>query len=182
MQLNFSNVSVLQACSVWFSEDKFGRVFRLILPLKSSKAAQPICRQRRDEQQAQPVSFRGFTGLQSRCNQGDGYKMVFTIPGGFGRLKLCQEFMNNGLMTFWRVWIYRRKVNFSCLCLSPTARQLEHGQPFKAIRAEKQDGLFQSIEERQGHPLSLGVETDSGDRMGAGWHLLSKIWRLDYWQ
>ena len=55
-----------------------------------------------------------------------------------------------------------QEVNFSCLSLPYGTATLSMDNLSRRFEPRSKSGLFQSIEERQGIPLSLGVETPSG--------------------
>ena len=159
VQLNFSNASVLQACSVWFSADPLdGYAVDFTVEIKQggttyfSKAV--------TGNRSVSVSFDGFTVYNP-----DAIRVTVTrwsIP--FRRLRAVE--IVPGIYEKWTNDILAsldisQEVNFSCLALPYGTCTLSMDNLSRRFEPRSKSGLFQSIEERQGIPLSLGVETDS---------------------
>ena len=160
VQLNFSNVSVLQACSVWFSADPLDG-YAVDFTIEVKQGGTTYFSQTVTGNRSVSVSFEGFTVYNP-----DAIRVTVTkwsIP--FRRLRAVE--IVPGIYEQWTNDILAsldisQEVNFSCLSLPYGTCTLSMDNLSRRFEPRSKSGLFQSIEERQGIPLSLGVETPSG--------------------
>lgn len=160
VQLNFSNVSVLQACSVWFSEDKLDG-YAVDFTIEVKQGGTTYATKTVTDNRSTSVSFEGFTVYNP-----DAIRLTVTkwsIP--HRRLRAVE--IVPGIYEQWTNDILAsldisQEVNFSCLSLPYGTCTLSMDNLSRRFEPRSKNGLFQSIEERQGIPLSLGVETESG--------------------
>lgn len=160
VQLNFSNVSVLQACSVWFSSDPLDG-YAVDFTIEVKQGGTTYFSKAVTGNRSVSVSFDGFTVYNP-----DAIRLTVTkwsIP--FRRLRAVE--IVPGIYEQWTNDILAsldisQEVNFSCLALPYGTCTLSMDNLSRRFEPRSKNGLFQSIEERQGIPLSLGVETPSG--------------------
>lgn len=160
VQLNFSNVSVLQACSVWFSSDPLDGV-AVDFTIEIKQGGTTYYSKSITGNRSVSVSFEGFTVYNPDCIRVTVTK--WSIP--HRRLRAVE--IVPGIYEMWTNDILAsldisQEVNFSCLSLPYGTCTLSMDNLSRRFEPRSKNGLFQSIEERQGIPISLGVETPGG--------------------
>lgn len=157
VQLNFSNVSILQACSVYFPGDEFDGVadtFTVSVYQGDTAYYTKTFTGNRDSQ----VTLDGFT-----VNNPDAVRVTVTkwsLPGRRMRVPevvpgIYEEWDNSIIATFG----VTQQASFSCLALPYGTCNLSMDNLDRRFEPRAKNGVFQSIEERQGIKVSIGVET-----------------------
>lgn len=157
VQLNFSNVSILQACSVYFPGDEFDGVadtFTVSVYQGGTAYYTKTFTGNRDSQ----VTLDGFT-----VNNPDAVRVTVTkwsLPGRRMRVPevvpgIYEEWDNSIIATFG----VTQQASFSCLALPYGTCNLSMDNLDRRFEPRAKNGVFQSIEERQGIKVSIGVET-----------------------
>ena len=157
VQLNFSNVSILQACSVYFPGDEFDGVadtFTVSVYQGGTAYYTKTFTGNRDSQ----VMLDGFT-----VNNPDAVRVTVTkwsLPGRRMRVPevvpgIYEEWDNSIIATFG----VTQQASFSCLALPYGTCNLSMDNLDRRFEPRAKNGVFQSIEERQGIKVSIGVET-----------------------
>ena len=157
VQLNFSNVSILQACSVYFPGDEFDGVadtFTVSVYQGGTAYYTKTFTGNRDSQ----VALDGFT-----VNNPDAVRVTVTkwsLPGRRMRVPevvpgIYEEWDNSIIATFG----VTQQASFSCLALPYGTCNLSMDNLDRRFEPRAKNGVFQSIEERQGIKVSIGVET-----------------------
>ena len=160
VQLNINNVSILQACSVWFSADPLDGI-AVDFKVEILQGGTAYYTKEITGNKSTSVSFEGFTVYNP-----DAIRLTVTkwsIP--YRRLRAVE--IVPGIYEQWTNDILAsldisQEVNFSCLSLPYGTCTLSMDNLSRRFEPRSKSGLFQSIEERQGIPLYLGVETDGG--------------------
>ena len=160
VQLNFSNVSILQACSVYFpsaEHDGVPDTFTVeVVQGETAYFSQTVTGNR-----ASSVSFDGFTV------QNPDYIRVtvskWSLPGRRARIPEIIP----GLYEAWSgdtiaAFTVTQQANFACLALPYGTCQLSMDNLDRRFEPRSKDGIFQSIEERQGIQTAIGVRLADG--------------------
>ena len=160
VQLNFSNVSILQACSVYFpsaEHDGVPDTFTVeVVQGETAYFSQTVTGNR-----ASSVSFDGFTV------QNPDYIRVtvskWSLPGRRARVPEIIP----GLYEAWSgdtiaAFTVTQQANFACLALPYGTCQLSMDNLDRRFEPRSKDGIFQSIEERQGIQTAIGVRLPDG--------------------
>lgn len=160
VELPFSNVSILQACSVYFPEnDDDGLPADFTVEVRQGGTA---------------YYSRSFTGNASAHISLDGFtvydpdairvtvtrwslpyrrfRAVEIVPG------IYEQWSNDVICEF----SITQQGNFSCLALPYGTCTLKMDNLNRRFEPRSKTGVFQSIEERQGIPVSLGVRLSDG--------------------
>lgn len=162
VQLNFTNVSVLQACSVYFSgDDADGVAEDFTVEVFSGATAYYTKTVTGNTEQS--VSFDGFT-----VQNPSAIKVTVTkwsIPGRF--VRVCE--IVPGIYENWTNHIIaelsvNQQIDPSCLSLPYGTATLKMDNQTRRFEPRSKSGLFQSIEERQGIPLSIGCRLTDGTK------------------
>ena len=157
VQLNFSNVSILQACSVYFPGDEFDGVadtFTVSVYQGGTAYYTQTFTGNRDSR----VALDGFT-----VNNPDAVRVTVTkwsLPGRRMRVPevvpgIYEEWDNSIIATFG----VTQQASFSCLALPYGTCNLSLDNLVVSFEPRGKYGVFLSIEERQGIKVSIGVET-----------------------
>ena len=164
VQLNFSNVSILQACSVYFPDADFDGVadtFTIQIFQGGTAYFEYTVTENRDPQ----IDFDGFT-----INNPDSMRITVTkwsLPGRRMRvpelLPGVYESWDNSVLAEFNVV---QQANFSCLALPYGTCTLSMDNLDRRFEPRNKNGVFRSIEERQGIDISIGV--DGGDYQHVG--------------
>ena len=160
VQLNFSNVSILQACSVYFpsaEHDGVPDTFTVeVVQGETAYFSQTVTGNR-----ASSASFDGFTV------QNPDYILVtvskWSLPGRRARVPEIIP----GLYEAWSgdtiaAFTVTQQANFACLALPYGTCQLSMDNLDRRFEPRSKDGIFQSIEERQGIQTAIGVRLADG--------------------
>lgn len=160
VQLSFSNVSILQACSVFFPDfDHYGVADTFTIEVLQGGTA--YWSQTITGNADASLSFTGFT-----VNNPDAIRVTVTkwsIPGR--RMRVMDiipgvyETWDNGIVAEFNV---KQEVNFSCLSLPYGTCDISMDNLDRRFEPRNKQGIFQSIEERQGLEISLGVLMPDG--------------------
>lgn len=159
-ELSFSNVSILQACSVYFSQDSVDGVAEdFTVSVYSGDNA---------------VYTKDFTGNASVSVSLDGFTVYdptairvtvtkWSLPGR--RMRIAE--IIPGVYEEWTEDVHasldiQMRGNFSCLAIPYGVATLRMDNLDRRFEPRNRAGIFQSIEERQGIPIALGVELGNG--------------------
>lgn len=156
----FSGVSVLQACSVFFPDDANDGVAAdfTVEVLQDGTAYHTAAFA---DNKAREVHLTGFTVYNP-----DEIRVTVTrwsIPGR--RMRLVEiipgvyEEWDNGVIASFDV---QQQADFSCLSLPFGVCTLRMDNLDRRFEPRNKEGVFRSIEERQGIDISVGVQTESG--------------------
>lgn len=157
VQLNFSNVSILQACSVYFPGDEFDGVADTFT-VAVYQGGTAYYTKTFTGNRASKVTLDGFT-----VNNPDAVRVTVTkwsLPGRRMRIPeivpgIYEEWDNSIIATFG----VTQQASFSCLALPYGTCNLSMDNLDRRFEPRAKNGVFQSIEERQGIKVSIGVET-----------------------
>ena len=160
VQVNFSNVSILQACSVYFPEAAFDGVadtFTVeVLQGGTAYFTQTVTGTTESQ-----VDFEGFTVQNPEAIRvtvikwslpGRRFRTPEIIPGVF-------ESWNGAIIASFQV---TQQANFASTALPYGTCTLRMDNLDRRFEPRSKDGVFQSIEERQGIPVSIGVRLPDG--------------------
>lgn len=159
-EFGFSNVSILQACSVYFSQDAVDGVAEdFTVAVYSGSTA---------------VYTKTFTGNSSVSVGLDGFTVYgptairvtvtkWSLP--CRRMRIAE--IIPGIYEEWTEDVLasldiQMRGNFSCLAIPYGVATLRMDNLDRRFEPRNRAGVFQSIEERQGIPIALGVELENG--------------------
>lgn len=160
VELSFSNVSILQACSVYFPTADYDGV-----PAEFTV----------EVRQGGTVYYsKAFTGSTESSVSLDGFTVYdpdairvtvtkWSMPGRRARIAeivpgIYEEWDEHILASFQ----VTQQANFACLALPYGTCTLRMDNLDRRFEPRSKNGLFQSIEERQGIPVSIGVRLPEG--------------------
>lgn len=157
VQLNFSNVSILQACSVYFPDADYDGVADSFTVEVIQGGTSYYSKTFVGNVEAR-ISLDGFT-----VNNPDSIKVTVTkwslprrrmrvpdiVPG------IYEEWDSSIIATFG----VTQQANFACLALPYGTCELSMDNLDRRFEPRSKAGVFQSIEERQGIQIFIGVET-----------------------
>ena len=156
----FSNVSILQACSVCFPTAPWdGYPVDLTIEVKQGGTA--YYTKTITGNTAAQISLTGFT-----VNNPDAIRVTvarWSMPGR--RMRVVEivpgvhETWGNDIIATFSV---SQQANFSCLALPYGTCTLSMDNQDRRFEPRSKDGMFRSIEERQGIAVSIGVELPGG--------------------
>lgn len=160
LQSNFSGVRVLQAFSVYFSNDPvdgFPTDFTVnILSGKTSQYSQAVSNNTERE-----LTFKGFT-----VQIPDSIKVTVTkwsIPIRHVRAtEIVVGYFEKWSLSELSGFSVSMQGKFDCLTLPYGTATLSMDNTDRRFEPRKKDSMFQSIEERQGVDLSIGIDTKMG--------------------
>ena len=160
VQLNFSNVSILQACSVYFPGADFDGVpdtFTVeVIQGGTAYFTQTVTGNREEW-----AAFDGFTVQNPDCVKITVSK--WSLPGR--RMRIPE--IIPGLYEAWTgdmiaAFTVTQQANFACLALPYGTCTLSMDNLDRRFEPRSKDGVFQSIEERQGITVSIGPRLPDG--------------------
>ena len=160
VQLNFSNVSILQACSVYFPGADFDGVpdtFTVeVIQGGTAYFTQTVTGNREEW-----AAFDGFTVQSPDCIKITVSK--WSLPGR--RMRIPE--IIPGLYEAWTgdmiaAFTVTQQANFACLALPYGTCTLSMDNLDRRFEPRSKDGVFQSIEERQGITVSIGPRLPDG--------------------
>lgn len=168
VELQFSGVSVLQACSVYFPADEYDGVPEdFTVEVKQGGTAY-YTKTYTGNQEAS-VSMDGFT-----VNNPDAIRVTvskWSLPGR--RMRLVEivpgiyEIWDNSMIAEFAV---KMQGNVACTALPYGTCTLKMDNLSRRFEPRSKNGIFQSLEERQGIDVSIGVRladgTDDYKRVG----------------
>lgn len=157
VQLNFSNVSILQACSVYFPDAGFDGVADNFTVEVIQGGTAYFSKSFTGNRESQ-LNLDGFT-----VNNPDAIRVTVTkwsLPGRRMRVPeiipgIHEEWDNSIIATFH----VTQQANFACLALPYGTCTLSMDNLDRRFEPRSKTGVFQSIEERQGIQVFIGVET-----------------------
>lgn len=178
VELQFSGVSVLQACSVYFPGDEYdGLPLDFTVEVKQGGTA--YYSKSFTGNQAASVAMSGFT-----VNNPDAIRVTvskWSFP--YRRMRLVEivpgiyEQWDNNIIAEFSV---KQQGNVACTALPYGTCTLKMDNLSRRFEPRAKDGLFQSIEERQGIDIAIGVRladgTDDYKRVGI-YYQYSRGWR-----
>ena len=159
-ELMFANVDILQACSVYFSDDPVDGVpydFRVVVMYNNTEAyAQEFT-----GNTATSVSLDGFTVYNPTAIR------VYVSRWSIGRRRLRITEIIPGLYEEWTEDVLvsldvQMRGNFASLALPYGVCTLRMDNLDRRFEPRNKTGIFQSIQERQGIPIALGVKLENG--------------------
>lgn len=159
-QINFSGVSILQACSVFFPQAAFNGVadtFTVeVLSAGTAFFTQTITGNRQSQ-----VNFSGFT-----VQTPDAIKVTVSKWGLPGRRARIPEIIP-GVYEVWDGSIIAafnlvQQANFACTALPYGTCTLTMDNYDRRFEPRNKQGIFQSIEDRQGIDISIGCRLADG--------------------
>lgn len=160
VQLNFSNVSILQACSVYFPGADFDGVpdtFTVeVIQGGTAYFTQTVTGNREEW-----AAFDGFTVQNPDCVKITVSK--WSLPGR--RMRIPE--IIPGVYEAWTgdmiaAFTVTQQANFACLALPYGTCTLSMDNLDRRFEPRSKDGVFQSIEERQGITVSIGPRLSDG--------------------
>lgn len=168
VEMQFSNVSVLQACSVYFPDDAYDGVPEdFTVEVKQGGTA--YYTKTYTGNTAASVAMEGFT-----VNNPDAIRVTVTKWSRPGRRMRVVEIVpgvyeawDSGMLAEFSV---KQQGNVACTALPYGTCTLKMDNLSRRFEPRAKAGIFQSIEERQGIDVSLGVRlpdgTDDFKRLG----------------
>lgn len=168
VEMRFSNVSILQACSVYFPSGNCDGV-PVDFTVEVRQGGTAYCTKTFTGNQADHVSLDGFT-----VHNPDAIRVTVTrwsLP--YRRMRLVE--IVPGIYERWDEDVIaelniQHQGNFACLALPYGTCTLKMDNLDRRFEPRSKNGLFQSIEERQGVDVKLGVRladgTDEYKRVG----------------
>lgn len=159
-ELKFSNVSILQACSVYFSTDPIDGIpedFKV--SIMSGDTA--IYTAEYTGNTAYSVAVDGFTVYDPTAIR------VYVTKWSIGRRRIRITEIIPGLYEEWTEDVLasldvQMRGNFACLALPYGVCTLSMDNLDRRFEPRNKSGIFKSIEERQGIPVALGVKLADG--------------------
>lgn len=161
-ELKFANVSILQACSVFFSTDPVdGYPVDFNVVIMSGENA---------------VHTRTFTGNEQMSVSVDGFTVydptairVYPLKWSVGQRRLRVMEIIPGIYEAWTEDVLasmdiQMRGNFACLALPYGVCTLRMDNLDRRFEPRNKSGIFKSIEERQGIPVALGVKLPDGSK------------------
>lgn len=178
VELQFSGVSVLQAFSIYFPGDEYDGV-PLDFTVEVKQGGTAYYSKSFTGNQAATVALSGFT-----VNNPDSIRVTvskWSLP--YRRMRLVEivpgiyEQWDNNIIAEFSV---KQQGNVACTALPYGTCTLKMDNLSRRFEPRAKDGLFQSIEERQGIDISIGVRladgTDDYKRVGI-YYQYSGGWR-----
>lgn len=160
VQINFSNVTILQACSVYFpsaAHDGVPDTFTVeVMQGGTAYFSKTVSGNMADH-----VGFDGFTVNNPDCVRVTVSK--WSLPGRRMRIPeiipgVYEDWTGDTIAAF----TVTQQANFACLALPYGTCQLSMDNLDRRFEPRSKNGLFQSIEERQGIQVSIGVRLADG--------------------
>lgn len=159
-ELKFANVSILQACSIYFSTDAIDGIpvdFRV--SVMSEETA--VFTQEYTDNTAYSVSLDGFTVYDPTAIR------VYVTRWSLPRRRIRVAEIIPGVYEEWTEDTLasldvQMRGNFACLALPYGVCTLRMDNLDRRFEPRNKSGIFQSIEERQGIPIALGVKLADG--------------------
>lgn len=161
-ELAFSNVSILQACNVCFSQDAIDGIAEdFSVGVYSGSTA--VYTKTFTGNTAVSVSLDGFTVYDPTAIRVTVTK--WSLPGR--RLRVAE--ITPGVYEEWTDDVLasvdiQMRGNFACLAIPYGTCTLRMDNLDRRFEPRNKSGIFRSIEERQGIPISIGVLKDDGSK------------------
>lgn len=159
-ELTFSNCSILQACSVYFSNDDIDGI-GVDFTVAVYSAGQVIYSKEFTGNTAVSASLDGFTVYDPTAIRVTVTK--WSLPGR--RLRVAE--IIPGVYEEWTDDILasldiQMRGNFACLAIPYGTCTLRMDNLDRRFEPRNKSGIFQSIEERQAIPIAVGCELEDG--------------------
>lgn len=160
VEMQFSNVSILQACSLYFPTESFDGVpANFTVEVKQGGTA--YFTKSFTDNTSNSISLSGFT-----VQNPDAIRVTVTkwsLPGR--RMRVCD--IVPGIYEKWdgdtiAEFTMKHQGDVSCIMLPYGTCTIKMDNIDRRFEPRSKDGLFQSIEERQGIPVSVGTELEDG--------------------
>lgn len=160
VSLNFTGVSILQAFSIHFDSDPLDGVPE-DFTVEVAFNGQVYFSQEVTGNQEVEVQFKNFTVYDPTSIKITVTK--WSLPGR--RVRLTE--IAAGVFERWDLESINelsisQQAAFDCLTLPYGTASIEIDNTDRRFEPRRKDGIFQSIEDRQGIDFSIGVDTDSG--------------------
>lgn len=160
VRLNFYNVAILQACSVYFPDAEFDGVADTFT-VKVIQGSTAYFSRTVAGNTAPSVSFDGFTVQNPDCIEVTVHK--WSLPGRRVRIPeiipgIYEAWTGDMLASF----AVTQQANFACLALPYGTCTLTMDNADRRFEPRSKNGVFQSIEERQGIAVSIGPRLSDG--------------------
>lgn len=159
-EIKFENVSILQACSVYFSEDAVDGVPEDFRVAVLSGDAEIYSKEYTGNSDTR-VSLDGFTVYDPTAIR------IYVTKWSIGRRRVRIMEILPGVYEEWTQDTLasldiQMRGNFACLALPYGVCTLRMDNLDRRFEPRNKTGVFKSIEERQGIPVALGVKLDNG--------------------
>lgn len=160
VQLNFSNVSILQACSVWFSTQPWDGI-PVDFTVEVLQGGTAYFTESVTDNDQTSVSFDGFTvqnpdairvTVTRWSKPSRRLRTVEIVPGVY------EEWTGNMIAQY----TLKHQGDVSCLTLPYGTCTIRMDNLDRRFEPRSKNGIFQSIEERQGIDVSLGCLLPDG--------------------
>lgn len=160
VQLNFSNVSILQACSVWFSAQLWDGI-PVDFTVEVLQGGTAYFTESVTDNDQTSVSFDGFTvqnpdairvTVTKWSKPSRRLRTVEIVPGVY------EEWTGNMIAQY----TLKHQGDVSCLTLPYGTCTIRMDNLDRRFEPRSKNGIFQSIEERQGIDVSLGCLLPDG--------------------
>lgn len=163
VEMGFSNVSILQACTIFFPDaDYDGVADSFTVEVKQGGTAYYTKTFTGNAESEIPLD--GFT-----VNNPDAIRVTVTKwSKPYRRMRVPEivpgiyESWDGSMLAEFNV---TQQANFSCLALPYGTCTLRMDNIDRRFEPRNKNGIFRSLEERQGIQVSIGVETESGPVM-----------------
>lgn len=161
VELQFQNVSIMQACSIYFSGNDYDGV-PTDFTVEVLQGGTAYYSRTFTGLTATSVSLSGFTVRDpdairvtvTRWSQpGRRLRLIEIVPGVYER-------WGSDMIAAFNI---QQQANFSGLALPYGTCTLSMDNLDRRFEPRSKDGIFQSIEERQGIAMEIGVKTEDGD-------------------
>lgn len=159
-ELKFANVSILQACSIYFSTDPVDGV-PVDFQVSILSGENVVYTKEYTGNTATSVSVDGFTVYDPTAIR------VYVTKWSIGRRRIRVTEIIPGLYEEWTDDVLasldvQMRGNFACLALPYGVCTLSMDNLDRRFEPRNKSGIFKSIEERQGIPIALGVKLADG--------------------
>lgn len=160
VEMQFSNVSILQACSVFFPDNGYdGIPVDFTIEVKQGGVAR--CTKEFTGNTAASVALEGFT-----VNDPDAIRVTVTKWSKPSRRMRVVEIVP-GIYEEWSEDIFaafsvKQQGDVSCVSLPYGTCTLSMNNLSRRFEPRRKNGVFQSIEERQGIDVAMGVQLKGG--------------------
>lgn len=160
VELNFSNVSILQAFSVYFPDNKYDGIPESLV-VEILQGGVPQYAQTISGNEKAKLSFDGFTVYNPDCIRVTVYKM--SLP--FRRFRVVE--IVPGIYEDWGGDMFasfsvKHQGDISCVSLPYGTCSIKIDNANRKFEPRTKNGLFQSIEDRQGIDVSVAVRLEDG--------------------
>lgn len=161
IEMQFQNVSILQACSIWFSDDTEADGWPADFVVEIKQGGVTYHTQRFTDNTEDHVNLFGFTVMNP-----DAIRVTITRWAQPWRRVRIPEIVP-GLYEEWdggmvAEYTLKHQADVSCMSLPYGTCTLRMDNVDRRFEPRNKDGLFRSLEERQGIDISLGCRLPDG--------------------